>query len=155
MVDKPEERPKAPEEPARAATARAKERRKKSRKAEYVGAIIINAILIFVFNNLLNWGVTFLTPDFANVLWAFNLSLGATIAGNFLLLLYDPARLRHFVRAILNVFGFIAVFTLNSVFPFDVSPVWQLALRIAFIVGMVAIGIAFIVELVLLALRKD
>lgn len=65
-------------------------RRHKGRhKAEYVATIVVNVALIYIANNLLNWGVPFLTRSFVVPLWLINLSLSATVAANAIFLIYD------------------------------------------------------------------
>ena len=129
--------------------------RHRSRRAEYIATIIVNGILIFVFNNLLNWNTPFLTQSFRDVLWAFNLSLGATIAVNAIFIYYDPGWFRHLGHVFLNILGFIAVYQLFTVFPFSFSDPLRLIVKIALIAAMVGTGIAVLVEFVQLVLHKD
>jgi hypothetical protein len=129
--------------------------RRRPGKTAYIFAIIINAVVLFVFNNFLKGHVPFLTDSFRDVLWAFDLSLGLTIAANALFLYYDPAWFRHLAQMVLNVFGFVAVYNLFLVFPFSFPDPLQLAVKIALIAAMVGLGIAFIVEFIRLVLRKD
>jgi len=35
--------------------------RKKERSGEYIGTIIVNLIFLYIFNNLLNWHIYFVT----------------------------------------------------------------------------------------------
>lgn len=60
------------------------------RNGEYVGAIIVSFIFLYIVNNLLNWHVYFITSAFNNVLWIINLSIAVNIIGNFLMLIYRP-----------------------------------------------------------------
>ena len=64
--------------------------RKKEKTVEYIIAIILSLILLYVFNNLLNWHIYFVTNAINEVLWIINLSLIATIIGNALLIVYGP-----------------------------------------------------------------
>ena len=160
--DKKENSPELPREPAEAAgehggrVRRRREFRKRNRRVEYIGAIIVNAILIFVFNNLLNWRVPFLTSDFNLVLWAINLSLGATIIANILFLAYDARWFHHLLRLILNILAFLATYLLYRIFPFAFSErLVEQVVRIALIVAMAAISIAFIVEFFRLVFNRD
>jgi hypothetical protein len=129
---------------------------KKRGKAGYVAVIIINAIMIYIFNNLLNWGVPFLTSDYSGVLWAINLSLGMTITVNILFLIYDPGWFRHLAQIVLNVIALFVAFIIFTVFPFTFADKsWAFWVKIALIVIMAGTGIAIIVEFFRLILRKE
>lgn len=126
------------------------------RRAGYLAAIIINIILIFVFNNLLNWGVPFLTSRYSGVIWAIDLSLGASIIANILYLIFDYAWLRHLGQLILLPIGIFATFMILTIFPFTFAgESWAFWVRVALIVIMAASGIGFIVELFKLILGKE
>jgi len=126
------------------------------KKPGYIVAIIVNVIMIFVFNNLLNWGVPFITSAFADVLWAINLSLNLTIAANVTYLFYDATWYRHLSQAFLNIIAIVMIYTVYNVFPFDESNTMAVqALRIALPFLVVALGIAFIVEVVKLLQGKE
>lgn len=96
-------------------------KRGKSRTAGYVGAVIVNLILLFIFNNLLNLGVPFLTEEFV-----------------------VPLR-------ILNIIGVVVVYTFYATFPFDFSPLASEELvttivRILLILGLVGAAIGIVAE---------
>lgn len=131
------------------------ERRRKPPRSAYWVAIVINAILLFVAHNLLNWDVGFVTEEFSAVLWVIDLSLGATIAANIVFLFYDPAWFRHLTQVALNAVAFVAIYTIFTVFPFALSGLADLAVRIALIAAMVGLGIGTIVEVVQLVLGRD
>lgn len=127
----------------------------KSRRAGYIIAIIINAALLLVINNLWRWSVPYLTPGFNRALPAINASLVATFVGNLAFLFYDLARFRHLVQMVLNVMAFVAAYTLYSVFPFAVTDAWRGWLSFGLIAVMAGLGIAFVVELVQFLRGKD
>ncbi len=130
--------------------------RKKPRRAQYVIAIIINGLMLFVFNNLLNWNVPVITPHFAEVLWAFNLSINATIVVNALYLVYDAGWFRHLTQIMLAILAFNSVYWLYAIFPFNLSyAIWGQGLRWALILAMFGNAIAVIVEVGKLISRKD
>ena len=63
-----------------------------SRRAGYVVAAVINAVLLWLIHVWPGWdAVPFLTSDFATVLWLIDLSLVVTIALNLLYLIRRPA----------------------------------------------------------------
>lgn len=133
------------------------ERNKKSeQKSEYIAAIIFNLIFLYIVNNLLNWHIYFVTNAFNEVLWIINLSIIVSIIGNALLLLYSPERLRHFVKIIINIISFIAVYIVWKVFPFNFyNSFYNWGFNILLILAMIGITIAIIVEIYLLVTGKN
>lgn len=126
---------------------------KTPKKAEYIGAIVVNIVLFYIFNNLLNWQVYFITNAFNEVLWIINLAIAASIIGNIFLLMFDPEWFRHIIKIILNIFAVTAVYSLYSVFPFSFSYFlvdWSVAIALIFIIA--GITIATIIELFYLIL---
>jgi len=126
------------------------------RNGEYVAAIIVNFILLYIFNNLLKWNVYFVTSAFTEVLWIINLSIAVAIIGNFLMLIYRPEWFRHVTKIVLNVVAFVAVYFVYIVFPFNFNNSflnWGLAAL--FILAMIGIIIATIVEIYLLVTGKS
>ncbi len=109
------------------------QRKRAARKFGYVVAIVVNLILMYVFNNLLRWdwrgfwgpsGVLtwpIITPRWADILWALNLSISVSIFSYVLLLVYDPLWLRRLAEIIRNLFGILVLYTLYAVFPFDLG----------------------------------
>ena len=124
-------------------------------KREYIVAIIFNLILLFVFNNLLNWHVYFITSTFNEVLWIINLSIVVTIIGNFFMLLYRPDWFRHVTKIFLNIVAFAAVYIVYKVFPFNFNNAFlNWGLSALLILAMIGIVIAIIVEIYLLITKK-
>lgn len=119
------------------------------KKFGYFVTMIVNAALIYVFNNLLKWNIPYLTSAFEGCLWAIQLSLGATIFVNFLYIFYDVGWFHNLMQAIENVFSWISIYIIYTIFPFDLpAPIWEQGLKIAFIVILVAIPIGILVETV-------
>ena len=129
-------------------SAKRREKEKNSKKSEYFGAIVVNIILLYIFNNLLNWQVYFITNALNEVLWIINLAIIATIIGNIILLIFNPEWFRHIIKIILNIFAFTAVYSIYSVFPFNFSSFlidWSVTIALIFI--MIGIAVATIIEL--------
>lgn len=123
-------------------------------KREYAIAIIFNLILLYIFNNLINWHINFVTNALINILWIINLSITIAIVGNALLLLYHPNLFRHVMKTIINIFAFIAVFFLYVTFPFNFNNFYLYwTLNILLVIIMVGLGISIIVEFVYLLRR--
>ena len=125
-------------------------------KREYVIAIIFNLILLYIFNNLLNLHINFVTSAFNNILWIINLSITIAIIGNALLLIYHPNLFRHLMKTIINIFAFIAVFFLYVTFPFNFNNFYLYwILNILLLIIMVGLAISIIVEFVYLLRRPE
>jgi len=127
----------------------------KNKKSEYIGAIIANIILLYIFNNLLNWHIYFITNALNDILWIINLSITAVIIGNTIFLIYNPKWFHHIMKIILNIFAFVAVYFIYTVFPFNFNLFlidWSVIIALIFI--MVGIAIATIIELFFLIIRK-
>jgi hypothetical protein len=128
--------------------------RRSSPKVGYVISILVNIFMWFVFHNLLNWGVEFVTQEFTQVLWAIDLTIAVTILVNALFLLYDPRWFKYLGQMAINVTGLISVFTLWRVYPFDfggLDPIVRFVLGVAFF----GILVAMIAETVSLVFRRD
>lgn len=129
-------------------SAKRREKNKNSKKSEYIGAIVVNIILLYIFNNLLNWQVYFITNALNEILWIINIAIIVTIIGNIMFLIFNPEWFRHIIKIIMNIFAFTAVYSIYSVFPFNFSSFlidWSVTIALIFI--MVGIVIATIVEL--------
>lgn len=129
--------------------------KEKSKKSEYIATIIFNLIFLYIFNNLLNWHIYFVTNSFNEVLWIVNLSIIVSIIGNALLVVYDPVRFRHLVKIIINIVSFAAVYLVYEVFPFNFyNSFYNWGFSILLILVMIGIIIGTIVEIYLLITGK-
>ncbi|HSK06591.1 MAG TPA: hypothetical protein VK990_03655 [Acidimicrobiia bacterium] len=115
-------------------------------------AILFNLAFLFVANNLLGWDlIPFLTGDFARVLWIVNLSILATIVANLAYLWYDPAWFKSVCQICLGGISMLVSIRMLQVFPFDFSGSqfdWEPVARFLLILGVVAVGIGIVVEVV-------
>lgn len=121
---------------------------KEPSRASFVFAIIANIILIYVVNQIPYWNLSFIASSWIQTLWILNLSLIITIMGNFLFLLYNPKWFRSLVQIVMNVFVFLAIQTLYTVFPFTLSSTMAMVVVILLILMMVGVFIAILVEVV-------
>ena len=121
-------------------------------RSGYVVAIVLNLAFLFVVNNLLAWDlIPFLTGDFARVLWILDLSLLATIAVNLVYLGYDPAWFKSVCQIFLGGISMLVSIRMLQVFPFDFTRYqfdWEPVARFVMILGIVAVGIGIVVEVV-------
>lgn len=119
------------------------------KKFGYVVSMLVNAALIYVFNNLLTWNIPYLLPTFEGCLWAIRLSLSATIFINFIYIFFDENWFHHLMQAILNVFSWISIYFLYTIFPFTFpADLWTQITKIAFLFLLVVIPIGTLVELI-------
>jgi hypothetical protein len=94
---------------------------KSIRAACYIITIIVNLIVLYVANNLLNWHVPFLTREFTAVLPVLTISITATIIANLAFLLYDSDWFLALARSAINVIGVVVAYTFYTTFPLDFS----------------------------------
>jgi hypothetical protein len=123
-----------------------------TRRFGYVIAIIINAAVLVVVNNLLEWGwISWLTDDFEEVLPLLNLSLTATILVNVIYLAYDAEWFKSACELGLLAVSLAVTIRMYQVFPFDFSAYdanWDTLARLVLVFAMVGVAIAMIVQLV-------
>ena len=125
---------------------------KSARRIGYVIAIAINAALLVVVNNLLEWGwISWLTDDFEKVLPLLNLSLVATMVVNAVYLIYDASWFKSVCELGLLAITMAVLARTYIVFPFDFSAYagsWETLTRLVIVLGMIGVGIAMVVHLV-------
>jgi hypothetical protein len=119
------------------------------RRFGYLVAMIVNAVVLTIAHTVLDWGIPFLTPSFRDVLWAIDLSVGATIIANALFIVYDSAWFRHASQIVLDALALVTVYTLYRVFPFDFGMEWANTFAaVSMLLVMIAVGIALVVQTV-------
>ena len=127
---------------------------KEVRTSEFIIAIVVNIIFFYIFNNLLNWHLNFITNTFQYVLWIINITLGFTIIVNALYLFYHPKWLRDSLQIIINILGFLVVYFLYTVYPFNFSQIFiSYGLKLVLILIMLAIIAATVYQIMQLILR--
>ena len=94
---------------------------KEAKRSDFIFAIIANLIFLYIVNNLLSWNLSFITSDFSQVLWILNISIGFTIIGNILFLLYSSPWFRHTMRTVINILSFMMAYYLYTIYPFSFS----------------------------------
>lgn len=129
--------------------------RERGRRAGYVASIVINFVWLYVAHHLLDWKVPFLTPAFADVLWAIDLSLEATILANLTFLVYDARWFRGLVQIGLTGIAFVVTAILYSWFPFDFgTPVGNELAHLGLVLVMVCLAIAVVVQTIVLIVEQ-
>jgi hypothetical protein len=128
-----------------------------TRRSEYLVALIVNAAMIFVVLNLLDWGVLpFLTIDFTLLVPLIVMSLVASIVANAIYLVYDPAWFKTLCQVGISVISLVVAIRTYQVFPFDFTGYgesWTSVTRIIVVVAMVGSAISILAESVRLLAR--
>ena len=117
---------------------------KEVRTSEFIIAIVINLIFFYIFNNLLNWHLNFITNSFQDILWIINAFY----------LFYHPKWLRDSLQIIINILGFLVVYFLYTVYPFNFNQIFiSYGLKLVLILIMLAIIAATVYQIMQLILR--
>jgi hypothetical protein len=138
---------------------RAVAERRALRVAGYIVAVGINAAILVIVNNVLDWGwLPFLTKDFADLLWLIDLSLLATIGVNLIYIWYDPRWFKSFGQIVTGAISIVVLARMLQVFPFDFSGTafdWSMVTRAVLILALVGTAIGVLVEFFRVAGRID
>lgn len=119
---------------------------------DYLFAILLNLILLYIANNLIYWNLSFIAASFSNVLWAVNLSLIVAVVANVSFVLYDPRWFKICSKIIMNITALVAAFTLLTVFPFVINQfILELGLKILLIIGILASVVSILFQILKLA----
>lgn len=119
-----------------------------SRRGGYVGAIVVNAIMLYLINVWPGWAVLpFLTVDLSVVLPWINASILTSIVVNLGYLVADPRWLRALGSIVTGAVGLVAIVRMWQVFPFDFAGSaidWTVPVRVALALGIAGavVGIA-------------
>lgn len=121
---------------------------KKEKWYDYLIATIINLILLYIANNLLNWNLSFIAGSFTDVLWAVNLSLIVAIVANVSFILYDPPWFKIVSKIVMSFTALVAAFTILIVFPFVINQfILAVGLKIIIIIGILASVVSIIFQI--------
>jgi hypothetical protein len=122
--------------------------RNKGKTAEYIANIVINLILIIIWDRLPEW-FSWITGSFVAMLPLFYLSFALTIIVNFAFVLIPSKTFVAFGKLALNTISIIVMISLYYIYPFDFSGVanyWDIVARTIIIVGIFGTAIGAIVE---------
>jgi hypothetical protein len=117
-----------------------------SRRAGYVVAVGVSALLLYLLNRSPGWqAVPFLTDAMNRVIGVVNLSITAGLVANLVYVVWDPTWLKALGDLATTCAGVLAMLRIWQVWPFDFpagSP-WNLVAHVALGLGLVggAIGI--------------
>lgn len=121
-----------------------------TRRSGYVVALVVNAAMVFVVLNLLEWGVLpFLTEEFTLLVPLIVLSLVASIVANAMYLFYDPPGFKTLCQVCISVISLVVAIRIYQVFPFDFTGYgeeWPSVTRIIVVVAMAGSAISILNE---------
>jgi hypothetical protein len=127
-----------------------------SRVSGYIGAIVVNGILLYAANHLLEWQVPWITAAWSDVLWAINLTLQVSIMLNALYIAFDVGWFRHLGEAVNAAVALLATWWIYLVFPFDfgsaeaegLTRLILIVVAVVTAIGMLVSAVAGVVDLV-------
>jgi len=121
---------------------------KKEKWYDYLIAILINLLFLYIANNLIYWNLSFIAASFGDVLWAINLSLIVAIVANVSFILYDHSGFKIVSKIIMSFTALIAAFTILTVFPFVINQfIIAVGLKILIIIGILAAVVSIIFQI--------
>jgi len=97
---------------------------KEFKNSEFIGAIIINLILLYVINNILSWKLSFILASFKYVIPILNIVIVTSIILNFLYLVYKKEWFWSLSQAALNLINYIMLSTVYRIFPFHFKNIY-------------------------------
>lgn len=99
----------------------------RGRRTGYIVTLIINAVMLYVFNNLISWEAQLIINDkWQSVLPILNISLGLNVLINLIFIFYDRRLFYLLARTITDIFSIVATIRLYAVFPFDFNGFFQM-----------------------------
>lgn len=128
---------------------------RQARKVGYLVATVVNCVLSYVVNVRPGWREpSFLSEDFAGILWLINLSMITNAAGNMIYLCYDPAGFKSVCQIGVSAIGLAAAVRTLQVFPFDFSAYsvnWAAVANLLLALDVFGSFVAIVTELARLA----
>ncbi len=125
-------------------------RERQARRVGYLVGIVVNAVLLFICNNLLEWEwPPFLTEAFTDALPYINASIVATMVATAIYVGYDRGWFKSLTQVVTAGFALVATIRLYDVFPFDYAAYdfpWEATTRVVLILVMVATVLGMVVE---------
>lgn len=120
---------------------------KEKDRSGFIAAIIINVIIYFIVNNLLNWNLSFISPTFVEVLGILNLLIISTILINFIFLFYQPSWFRNMLHVITDILSIIMLYTFLRVFPFILNDFFALIVTVLIVLGILGAIIGLLIHI--------
>ena len=118
-----------------------------ARRSGYVLAIVINAVMIYLIDQVPGWELAFVTPAFVDVIGWLDLSLVASIVANTLYLGYDARWFRNLLGAATSAAALASSWMLYAVFPFELGGGIDELARLGLLLVCFACGVAIVVQI--------
>lgn len=136
--------------PSTDATTPRPRRKKKYTAVEYVGTIVADVILLWIVNNMGDWNIPLILDSWADVVVAFNVSLGVSIGVHLILLGYRGAIFAYLGKMLADLISIYVLYQMFIVFPLDFGTIGVAVLnnvvRIGIIIGIGGVIIGLIVR---------
>ena len=111
------------------------------RSVGYGIAILINLVLLYVVQHLMEWGIApFLTEDFTGLVPLITVSLSVSVAVYVIYLFDDRPTIKSVGQIVTNLVSLFVTVQVFTVFPFDFTGYdfdWSTLVRVILILGMV------------------
>jgi hypothetical protein len=120
-----------------------------SRTSGYLVSIVIDMVLLYAAQHLLEWNVPWITPEWSEVVWAVSLSLTVSIVANALLLVYDEQWFHRLIDFVATCAALVAGYWIYLVFPFDFGAEWNSLAHLVVAAVLLGLTIATVVTAVL------
>lgn len=123
-----------------------------ARRFGYVIAVVINIVMFYVVNNLLNWDLQFVKASWLNVIGIFNLSIILNIVIYFLYIGYDKRMFYFGGKFVLDIMSILVMYQLFIIMPFDFNGLYELGwlnniFPIIMIIGIIGTIIGSVVRI--------
>ena len=125
------------------------EPRQWSRTSGYLVSIVIDVILLYVAQHLLDWNLPWVASTWSEVVWAVSLSLTISIVANALLLAYDQPWFRNSVEFVTTGVALYVGYWIYVVFPFDFGSQWNWLAHLALAALLLGLAVATVVTAVM------
>jgi hypothetical protein len=121
-----------------------------ARRFGYLVAIAVNAVMLWMVHQLLDWRwPAFLTDDFGELLTIITVSFVATMIVNAAYIGYDRGWFKSLGTIVTSAIGFVVVYRTLQVFPFDFSGYardWSSPVRLFLLVSLAITVLSLVVE---------
>ena len=119
-----------------------------ARRLGYLITIIILFVILYILENLYEWGVPYITEDYNYLLHFIKVSFYASIIAHAILLVYDPKWFQHLLKAVTGAFSTLVVIMAYVVFPFDFPGTGNRIGKIVLVVILIISIVSIFVELI-------
>ena len=119
------------------------------RTSGYLVSIVIDVILLYAAQHLLDWGLPWITSEWSDVVWVVSLSLTVSIIGNALLLAYDELWFHRIVDFVATAAALLAGYGIYRVLRFDFGSDWESLAHLVVGAMLIALAIPTVVTAVL------